>query len=95
MNAVWEPVTGWLALSSIVGFALMGFDKQQARRAERRVPEKTFFILAFAGGVFGVLAGSSAFHHKNRKGSFLAVILVIALLRLVGLAELATVVGFP
>ena len=95
MNTVWEFVTGWLALSSIVGFALMGFDKQLATGAGRRVPEKTFFILAFSGGVFGVLAGSSAFHHKSRKGSFLAVVLVSALLWLAGLAYLATLVGFP
>jgi len=95
MSAVWEVVAGWLILSGAAGFALMGFDKHRAGRAGRRVPERTFFLLAFAGGVFGILAGSSAFHHKSRKGSFMAVVLVSALVWLAGLAELARLAGFP
>jgi len=73
----------------------MGFDKHRARGAGRRVPERTLFALAFAGGAFGMLAGISAFHHKSRKGSFMAVILVSALAWLAGLAELVRLAGFP
>jgi len=95
MRLVWELAAGWLALSGIVGFALMGFDKHRARGGGRRVPENIFFALAFSGGFFGILLGSSAFHHKSRKGSFLAVVLVSALLWLAGLAELARLAGLP
>ena len=48
MNPVWELATAWLALSGIVSFALMGFDKHLARGAGWRVSEKTFFALALA-----------------------------------------------
>jgi len=95
MNPVWEIATGWLALSGIVGFALMGFDKYLSCGAGRRISEKTFFLMAFAGGVFGILVGSEAFHHKSRKGSFMAVVLVSALLWLAGLAALARLAGLP
>jgi len=95
MNPVWELATAWLALSGIVSFALMGFDKHLARGAGWRVSEKTFFALALAGGVFGVLAGSGAFHHKSRKSSFMAVVLLSAVLWLAGLVELARLAGFP
>jgi len=77
------------------GFVLMGFDKRRARGAGRRVPERTFFALSFAGGVFGVLAGSSLFHHKSRKGSFMAVVAVSALVWLTFLVELERLAGFP
>jgi uncharacterized membrane protein YsdA (DUF1294 family) len=95
MNPVWEIATGWLALSGVVGFAFMGFDKYLSRGAGRRISEKTFFLMAFAGGVFGILVGSGAFHHKSRKGSFMAVVLVSALLWLAGLAALARLAGLP
>ena len=93
MTALWELVGDWLALSGTVGFALMGFDKHRARAAGWRVPERTFFALAFAGGVFGVLAGSSVFHHKSRKGSFMVVVLVSALIWLAVLVELGRLAG--
>ena len=95
MSAVWGLVAGWLLLSGIGSFALMGFDKHRAGGAGRRVPERIFFVLAFAGGAFGILAGSGAFHHKRRKGSFMAVVFVSAFLWLAGLAELARLAGFP
>ena len=79
----------------IAGFALMGFDKHRARGARWRVPERSFFALAFAGGVFGVLLGSGIFHHKSRKGSFMVVVLVSALVWLAVLAELGRLVGSP
>jgi uncharacterized membrane protein YsdA (DUF1294 family) len=95
MSPVWVLAACWLGLVGIAGFALMGFDKHRARESGRRVPERSFFALAFAGGVFGVLLGSRVFHHKSRKGSFLVVVLVSALFWLAVLAELGRLVGSP
>ena len=95
MNALWDFIAGWLALSGLAGFALMGLDKQRAREDGRRIPERTFFTFALIGGAFGILLGSIAFHHKTRKDSFIAVILICAALWLGGLFELVRLVGLP
>ena len=95
MNQEWLLVGGWIILSSLAGFLLMGFDKHRARGWGRRVPERTFFALALAGGAFGILAGSSVFRHKTLKGSFMGVIILSAVLWVAALAELARLLGPP
>ncbi|HYA55361.1 MAG TPA: DUF1294 domain-containing protein [Nitrososphaerales archaeon] len=95
MNATWDLIAGWLALSSLLGMGLMGLDKNRAMNAGRRIPERTFFIIALVGGAFGILLGSVAFHHKTKKGSFIGVILICAALWIGGLFELGRLVGFP
>ena len=95
MNPVWDLVTVWSALSSLMGFVLMGFDKRRAMNAGWRISERTFFALALVGGAYGILLGSAAFHHKNRKPSFIAVILICAVIWLGGFLGLARLVGYP
>ena len=95
MNAPWDLIAVWLALSGLAGFVLMAFDKRRAGEYGRRIPERTFFTLALIGGTFGILLGSVAFHHKTRKDSFNAVILICAALWLGGLFELVRVIGLP
>jgi len=95
LNAPWDLVAGWLLLSGLMGFVLMGFDKQRASEAGRRIPERTFFNLALIGGAFGILLGSMAFHHKTRKDSFIGIVLVCATLWLGGLFELVRLIGLP
>jgi len=93
LNAPWDIVSSWLAFSGLLGFVLMAFDKRRAREAGRRIPERTFLTLALIGGTFGILLGSVTFHHKTRKGSFIGIILLCAVLWLGGLFELARLVG--
>ncbi len=69
-----EAVGAWLLLAGVAGFIAMGIDKARAVRSEWRVPEKTLFALAFAGGALGMAAASGVFHHKSSKLSFLAVL---------------------
>ncbi len=64
----------WLIVSSGWGFCLCFWDKQQALKHRWRIPEKTFFLLAFLGGAFGIRLGMRFFHHKTRKSSFFRVI---------------------
>ncbi len=59
-----------MAVMGIAAFALMGYDKSQAKKHDRRVPEKTLFLVtALFGGLGGVL-GMSAFRHKTKHWYF-------------------------
>jgi uncharacterized membrane protein YsdA (DUF1294 family) len=68
------------ALAGALTFALFGWDKRQARRGGRRVPEARLHALALAGGFAGAWLGMLAFRHKTRKLAFRAVPIVSAAL---------------
>jgi len=93
--AIWNLVAGWLALSGLVGFVLMGFDKYRAVNSGWRIPVRALFTLALIGGAFGVLLGSVAFHHKSKKSSFIGIVLICVALWLGGLFALVRLVGLP
>jgi uncharacterized membrane protein YsdA (DUF1294 family) len=93
MSPTWTVVLVWLFLCGFAGYLLMGFDKSRARSGGWRIPEKTFLTLALIGGSFGVLAGSSVFHHKTRKSPFIEVIFLLAIGWIVLLFELQRVLG--
>ncbi len=92
-NPLWYLALGWLVLANIAGFALMGIDKSKAVRHGLRVRESTFFRLAAAGGAFGIVAASGAFHHKSLKGSFMGVVYFAVLVWLLILLELQNLLG--
>ncbi|MCD7881646.1 MAG: DUF1294 domain-containing protein [Clostridiales bacterium] len=60
----------YLAIINVAGFAVMGADKRRARRGSWRIPERTLFAVALAGGSLGVLLGMRLFHHKTRHWYF-------------------------
>jgi len=68
-----------VALVSVVAFAVFGWDKRQASRGGRRVPEATLLTLAALGGLPGALLGMRVFRHKTRKGSFRLAVAGVAL----------------
>mgnify|MGYP004545970641 CR=1 FL=1 len=55
---------------NIALFVMMGFDKMQAIKGNRRVPEVKLFALAMAGGAIGGIVGMQVWHHKTRKPAF-------------------------
>jgi len=61
---------GLLLLLNVGAVLVMGWDKFQAQRQGRRVPERTLFLLALGGGSVGCLAGMYGFRHKTRHASF-------------------------
>lgn len=67
----------WLATTSVVTFALYGYDKQQAKKNAERVPERTLHLCSLAGGFLGGWLGRLIFRHKTQKPIF-AVILMAA-----------------
>ncbi|WP_119788731.1 MULTISPECIES: DUF1294 domain-containing protein [Flavobacterium] len=65
---------------NILVFIFAGYDKSQARKNNRRIPEKTLFLMALTGGSPGLLTAMLLFRHKTSKTSFIvkfAVILAI------------------
>ena len=70
----WPPWLGaWLAAINVTALGYYGYDKLQARRAARRVPEVVLHSLALAGGSVGAYAGMRLFRHKTLKGGFRAI----------------------
>lgn len=62
----------WLYIIAVnvLSFSFMGIDKRRARAGMRRIPERTLFLTAIAGGAFGLWLGMYAFRHKTRKRAF-------------------------
>lgn len=60
----------YLLAVNVVSFAVMGIDKQKARKHAWRIPESTLFVLAIIGGSIGSILGMRLFRHKTRHRSF-------------------------
>jgi uncharacterized membrane protein YsdA (DUF1294 family) len=95
LSPVWTLIIDWLVISGLIGFVLMGIDKARARDGSWRIPERIFFRLALVGGVFGIVAGNSLFHHKTLKSSFIGVILIMAMMWILALVGLLKLLGPP
>ncbi|RED24926.1 uncharacterized membrane protein YsdA (DUF1294 family) [Flavobacterium cutihirudinis] len=68
---------------NIVVFILAGYDKHQARKNKRRIPENTLFFLQFIGGTPALLTAMFFFRHKTSKTSFIVKFSLIFLLQVV------------
>ena len=65
------PLLLLVALGYNVAVALVyGYDKWQAKRGGRRVPERTLMGLTATFGGLGALAGMRTFRHKTLKPRF-------------------------
>ncbi|MBT2218581.1 DUF1294 domain-containing protein [Virgibacillus dakarensis] len=60
----------YLTLINVIGFVLMGTDKQRAIKHKWRISEKTLWITAIIGGALGSYAGMKTFHHKTKHRKF-------------------------
>lgn len=80
----WQTILGaYLVVLSGMSFVLAGFDKSIAGGNARRIRERTFYLLALAGGSPGLLLGMHIFRHKTQKASFQFVVGLILLLQVV------------
>lgn len=50
---------------------MMAYDKSQAGRHKRRIPEKRLFGYAACGGALGAWIGMYAYRHKTKHVSFI------------------------
>ena len=60
----------YLICINLVSLVLFYSDKQKARKHAWRIPEKTLFLAAIAGGSVGAIAGMYLFRHKTRHWYF-------------------------
>lgn len=60
----------YLLIINMVGFSMMGIDKNRARRGAWRISEAALFGIAAMGGSIGCIAGMEVFRHKTRHWYF-------------------------
>lgn len=75
----------YLIIINLVTVIAFGADKISSQSGAWRVRERTLFLFALIGGAVGALFAIHLFRHKNRKASFLFVIVAILLLQLAAL----------
>ena len=63
-------VLTYFVLITVVAFALMGIDKNKAKKGAFRISEASLFITALIGGSIGYTAGMLVFHHKTNHWYF-------------------------
>lgn len=80
----WMIFLIYLAGINIVAFVVYGADKARARKNRWRIPEKTLFLLAIAGGSVGAWLGMQYFRHKTQHIQFKIGIPLIFLVQLAG-----------
>ena len=70
----------WIIAAGVITFFFYWYDKRAAIRQGNRIPEVTFHIMAFIGGVFGAWIGRGIFRHKTKHGSFTAALILATIL---------------
>ena len=70
MPFVWKLYLCVVAVFSVIAFVLYGWDKRQAQRNGRRIPEQTLHLCSLLGGWPGAILGQQTFRHKTKKLSF-------------------------
>ena len=68
---------------NLLGFFIMGIDKQKARKRTFRIPEATLFTIAIIGGSIGFIIGMHLFRHKTRHWYFLFGMPAILLIQII------------
>lgn len=79
----WGWLWSYLIGVNIATLALYGYDKAAAGSGGRRVPETVLHGAEFLGGTPAALVGQQLFHHKRRKGSYMARFWLIAAMQAV------------
>ncbi len=66
---------------NVLVFIFAGYDKFQARKNKRRIPENTLFLMALIGGSPGLLTAMLLFRHKTSKTSFIVKFVLILVIQ--------------
>jgi uncharacterized membrane protein YsdA (DUF1294 family) len=75
----------YLVIINLIGFLIMGIDKQKAKRKSYRISENTLFFVALIGGSIGAKIGMEVFRHKTHHKKFVYGIPAIIVLQLAAL----------
>lgn len=63
-------IASYLLVVNIVGFLIMGIDKQKARKGAYRISEAKLWFIAIIGGAVGSTVAMYYFHHKTKHKHF-------------------------
>lgn len=72
----------YVIITNVIGFAMMGVDKDRSRRNKWRISETSLFVMALLGGSVGTLTGMYFFHHKTAHPAFFIGMPLILILQL-------------
>jgi uncharacterized membrane protein YsdA (DUF1294 family) len=70
MRALPTALFSYLIIINVINFFAMGYDKKQAKRGRRRIPEKRLFTFAAIGGALGGWLGMLTWRHKTKHLTF-------------------------
>lgn len=70
MNILKYILALYLIVINVTAFAMMGIDKNRAKRHEWRISEVRLFVSAVLGGGFGAVLGMYFFRHKTKHWYF-------------------------
>lgn len=76
----------YLLIMNLIGFLLMGIDKNKAKKQTWRVSEKALFLASLIGGSLGTLVGMYVFRHKTKHWYFVIFMPLILIIHIVLLA---------
>lgn len=76
-----QLIAAYLVIISLITFCVYGYDKRQAIRQKRRIPETWLHLLALAGGTIGAFAGQQFFRHKTKKWKFRLIFITLAIVQ--------------
>ena len=75
-------IIAYLAIMTIIGFAIMGADKKKAKDNAWRIRESTLFLISLIGGSIGTLVGMYVFRHKTKHWYFVVGMPLILILHI-------------
>lgn len=61
---------GFYLLINLIGFTIMGMDKNRAKKGEWRIKESSLWLVAAIGGALGSYLAMRTFRHKTKHSSF-------------------------
>ena len=88
MSPLLQGLLAWLLALNVVTAVAYAWDKIQARRGNRRIPERTLLLLNLAGGFGGAWLVFFGMRHKTLHRSFWFVQSVATVLWIVAFAVL-------
>lgn len=65
-ESIITPIILGLLTVNLIGFLLMGIDKQSAVKHKYRIPEFSLWFIAIIGGAVGLFIGMNLFRHKTK-----------------------------
>lgn len=78
-----ELIITYYVIVNLFSCFLMGLDKRKAALGQRRIKERTFFLLCWMLGSMGALFGMYIFRHKTKHCSFKYGIPIIFLINII------------